>query len=199
MLSEDWNVKWSGKVSQAVCAWGGFWCGTGVVLQIERSLLLPKQPFITTLCSANHVKTLVNKGTTLTLKALTWTYAHMCARARTHTNTHSPTSNTKRGVYFWRTVLFFQACFCHYHSCASSCLKLAGCRTAPSSLCRVGCAGRADRESRCCDWGCARRRRRDRQSSWRRRGNICRAYDLHIVVCLISTSCCHITGHFSLF
>lgn len=60
---------------------GGFWCGTGVVLQIEPSLLLPKQPFITTLCSANHVKTLVNKGTTLTLNAL----ARTCVHAHTQT------------------------------------------------------------------------------------------------------------------
>lgn len=74
-----------GKSRRLCVRGGGFWCGTGVVLQIERSLLLPKQPFITTLCSANHIKTLVNKGTTLTLNALTCTYAHMhvfvCARA----------------------------------------------------------------------------------------------------------------------
>lgn len=118
-----------------------------------------------------------------------------CACTCTHTHAHTPqTSSTKHGVYFWRTVLFFQACFCHYHSWTSSCLKLAGCRTASRSLCRVGCAAGADRESRCCDWG-----RVHRQPSWRRRGNICRAYDLDIGICLIFTSCCHITGHFGLF
>lgn len=45
------------------------------------------------------------------------------------------TSNTKSRVYFWRTILFFQACFCHYHSWSSSCLKSAGRRTAQRSLC----------------------------------------------------------------
>lgn len=45
------------------------------------------------------------------------------------------TSSTKSRVYFWRTILFFQACFCHYHSWSSSCLKSAGCRTAQRSLC----------------------------------------------------------------
>lgn len=62
MLSEDWNVKW-GWESFRLRLWewaggggrGGLWCGTGVVLPIEQSLLLANQPFITTLYPANHI------------------------------------------------------------------------------------------------------------------------------------------------
>lgn len=67
----------------------------------------------------------------------------MCAETRlipstytcTHTHEKKGTSNTKSRVYFWRTIRFFQACFCHYHSWSSSCLKSAGRRTAQHSLC----------------------------------------------------------------
>lgn len=80
---------------------------------------------------ANHMHTLVNRYKRTTINhTVRWDLTH--ANYSHKKNGHS---NTKSRVYFWRAILFFQACFCHYHSWSSSCLKSAGRRTAQHSLC----------------------------------------------------------------
>lgn len=107
------------------------------------------QPFITALHLSKHIQTLVNKRTRINHFQCSYTH-------NTQTDGHN-NNNTKRRV-FLEDSFIFQACFCHYHSWTTSCLKSAGCRTLKQSLCRVGCAERDDWESRCYIWGQAHAR-----------------------------------------
>lgn len=70
-------------------------------------------------------------------------------------------------MYFWRTLLFFQACFCHYHSWSSSCLKSAGRRTAQPARCAQSgtCTARWGKQA---PSSCQRRRRRRKRQKKKR-------------------------------
>lgn len=108
------------------------------------------------------------------------------------------TAATQRAaVYFWRTFLFFQACFCHYHSWSRSCLKSAGRRTAQRCAQSGTCTARWGKQAAS---SCQRRRKRGERTDGRtdgRRG--CSDLDPNSVwLVFISTSRCRTVSRFSL-
>lgn len=98
MLSKDRNVKWSGNVSRTQCV-----CNLSALVwdrcaSMDRKVPVIVQPFITALNLSNHIQTLVNKRTGINHFECSYTH-------NTQTDGHN-NNNTKRRVYFWRTVLF---------------------------------------------------------------------------------------------
>jgi len=147
MLSEDWNVKWS-TVGMShglrVCSVCVCMCvcvcvellssGTGQVCVLGFNnpcycpaslLLLPRTQPITSTHTHTHTHTGKQVGENNHQSPCV-----CCAETRPPClftqQKRDDRQHKEQSVYFWRTIRFFQACFCHYHSWSSSCLKSAG-------------------------------------------------------------------------